>query len=126
MVEYTLTEIPAEKVSLGIPNYGYDWQLPFVRGITEATTIGNVEAIQIAVQNNAAISFDQTAQTPFFNYLTSERIWHEVWFEDVRSIRAKFDLIKEYDLYGAGYWQLMRWWRANWILLQDSFTILRP
>lgn len=125
VVEYSLTEIPAEKISLGIPNYGYDWELPFVRGTTEATTIGNVEAIQIAIQNNAAISFDLIAQSPFFNYLTPEQAWHEVWFEDMRSIRAKFDLIKEYNLYGAGYWQLMRWWRANWFLLEDTFTILR-
>ena len=29
VVEYALTRIPREKISLGIPNYGYDWALPF-------------------------------------------------------------------------------------------------
>ena len=28
VVEYALTRIPAEKINLGIPNYGYDWPLP--------------------------------------------------------------------------------------------------
>ena len=28
VVDYALTEIPAEKMNLGIPNYGYDWPLP--------------------------------------------------------------------------------------------------
>lgn len=120
VVEYAVTEIASEKINLGIPNYGYDWPLPFVRGTTAARTIGNVEAIQIAIQNNAVIQFDETAQSPFFNY-TSDGIFHEVWFEDVRSIQAKFELIKEFGLRGAGYWQLMRWWRANWLLLLGNF-----
>lgn len=120
VVDYAVTEIAPEKINLGIPNYGYDWPLPFVRGTTAARTIGNVEAIQIALQNNAVIQFDETAQSPFFNY-TSDGIFHEVWFEDVRSIQAKFELIKEFGLRGAGYWQLMRWWRANWLLLLGNF-----
>lgn len=32
VVEYAVTEIPPQKIDLGIPNYGYDWPLPFVRG----------------------------------------------------------------------------------------------
>lgn len=121
VVEYALTEIPAAKINLGIPNYGYDWPLPYERNITVARTIGNVEAIQIAIQNNTEIQFDFTAQSPYFEY-SRDSIQHIVWYEDVRSIQSKFNLIKEYDLRGAGYWQLMRWWRANWILLQNTFV----
>ena len=39
-VEYALTEVPREKLVLGIPNYGYDWPLPFVQGTTKARTTG--------------------------------------------------------------------------------------
>lgn len=124
VVEYALSEIAPEKINMGIPNYGYDWPLPFVRNETVATTIGNVEAIQIAIQNDTEIQFDDIAQSPFFQY-TRENILHEVWYEDVRSIQAKFDLIKEYNLRGAGYWQLMRWWRANWILLEHNFISVK-
>ncbi len=120
VVDYAITEIPPEKIRLGIPNYGYDWPLPFERGKTVAVTIGNVEAVQIAIQNSAVIYYDEIAQSPYFQY-TRDGILHEVWFEDVRSIQAKFGLIKEYGLGGAGYWQIMRWWRANWLLLMDEF-----
>ena len=120
VIDYAVTEIPPEKIRLGIPNYGYDWPLPFERGKTTAVTIGNVEAVQIAIQNDAEIHFDNTAQSPYFNY-TRDGIYHEVWFEDMRSMQAKFDLIKEYGLGGAGYWQIMRWWRANWLLLMENF-----
>lgn len=101
------------------------WPLPFVKGSTAAVTIGNVEAVRIAIRYSAVIRFDKTAQSPFFHYLTSENIRHEVWFEDVRSILEKLRLIRAYGLGGAGYWQLMRWWRANWLLLQDQFHITR-
>lgn len=120
VVDYAITEIPPEKIHLGIPNYGYDWPLPFERGKTAAVTIGNVEAVQIAIQNNAEIYFDDISKSPYFNY-TKDGIPHEVWFEDVRSIQAKFGLVKEYGLGGMGYWQIMRWWKANWMLLLESF-----
>lgn len=123
VVEYALTKIPKEKIGLGIPNYGYDWPLPFVRGETKATTISNREAVQIAIDHGVTIYFDEIAMSPYFHYW-QYGIEHEVWFEDVRSMMAKFDLIKEYGLSGAGYWQIMQLFLANWLLLEDTFTIL--
>ncbi len=120
VVEYAITEISPDKIDLGIPNYGYDWPLPYERGETKAETIGNIQAIRIAVENGAVIYFDEVAKSPYFNYVR-DGIEHEVWFEDVRSLQAKFDLIKEYELRGAGYWTIMQWFRANWQLLYNNF-----
>lgn len=122
VVEYALTRIPAEKINLGIPNYGYDWPLPYERGVTKARTISNTQAVEIAIENNAEIRFDQTAMSPFFTY-EKDGVSHEVWFEDVRSLKEKFSLISEYDLRGAVYWQIMNLFRANWLLLADTFYI---
>ena len=124
VVDYAVTAIPREKLSLGIPNYGYDWALPYERGVTRAKTINNHQAVQLAIDFGVDIRFDETAMSPYFRY------WqyggqHEVWFEDVRSIKAKFDLIKEYELSGAGYWQLMSLFRANWLMLNEMFYIER-
>ncbi len=139
VVEYAVTEIPASKIHLGIPNYGYDWPLPYERGVTKATTIGNVQAVRIAVEQGAAIAFDEIAKSPFFTYESAvnesvvnrkdgsteetQRVLHEVWFEDVRSLQAKFDLVKEFGLRGCGYWQIMQWFRANWLLLSENFYV---
>lgn len=123
VVEYAVTEIPVNKINLGIPNYGYDWPLPYERGVTKAVTIGNVEAVRIAVTHGAQIQFDEVAQTPFFRY-TENGTEHEVWFEDVRSLSAKFDLVEEFGLRGVGYWQLMRLFIANWKLLESRFLIV--
>jgi Predicted glycosyl hydrolase len=122
VIEYALTEIPPEKINLGIPNYGYDWLLPYVKGESRAVTIGHVEAVQIAIENDVPIQFDETAQSPYFTYIRDGKE-HEVWFEDVRSLQAKFNLLKEYDLKGIGVWQIMRLFRAMWLLYADMFYV---
>jgi hypothetical protein len=116
VAEYALGQIPAEKLILGIPNYGYDWQLPYERGITKARTIGNIEAVNLAVSQGSDIQYAPTAQSPWFTYKTGG-MEHVVWFEDVRSIQAKWKLVQDLDLAGAWYWNLMRKFRSNWLML---------
>lgn len=122
VVEYAVTEIDNRKINLGIPNYGYDWPLPFVQGETAATTLGNIQAVQIAVERGVEIRYDEVSQAPFFNYYENG-VEHVVWFEDVRSMQAKFDLIKEFNLRGGGYWNIMSWFYSNWLLGDSIFTI---
>lgn len=124
VVEYALTEIPAEKMWLGIPNYGYDWALPFRQGVTKATSISNQYALQLALRYGVEIQFDQKAQTPWFRYTDERGIEHEVWFEDARSIQAKLSLISEYGLSGAGYWNMIRPFPQNWQVLSSLYQIL--
>lgn len=76
------------------------------------------------MENNAVIQFDEIAMSPFFRY-EKDGVQHEVWFEDVRSMREKFRLITEYGLRGMGYWQVMKLFRANWLLLADTFTVVK-
>ena len=123
VLEYALTEMPGEKIFLGIPNYGYDWPLPFEQGRTRAQSISNQEAVEIAVRNGAEIQFDETAQSPFFRYTAPDGVVHEVWFEDARSMSAKLRLISEYGLHGAGYWNLMRPYPQGWVLLNALYAV---
>lgn len=124
VVDYAVSVIPRDKISLGIPNYGYDWPLPYERGVTKAQTLSYLGAIELAIDHGAEIQFDETAMSPYFRYW-QYGIQHEVWFEDVRSMKAKFDLVKEYDLSGTGYWQLMNFFRANWLMMEEMFYIER-
>jgi len=122
VVDYALTEMPPEKIYLGIPNYGYDWPLPFRQG-SRATSISNQYAVELAARNNVAIRYDERAQAPWFRYVDGNGREHEVWFEDARSIRAKLALAREYGLYGVGYWNLMRPFPQNWVVLNALYNI---
>lgn len=122
VLDYAVTEIDSTKINMGIPNYGYDWQLPYERGITKAKTLGNIEAVQLAIEKGAVIQFDEVAMSPYFNYVENG-VEHEVWFEDPRSIEAKLELIYEYNLRGASYWQIMQLFRSNWLLVDYNFNV---
>lgn len=122
VIDYAVTQIKRDKISIGIPNYGYDWTLPFTTGVTKARTIGNVEAVQLAIYFNATIQFDEVAMSPYFFYTDDIGLRHEVWFEDVRSLQQKFRLVSEYNLRGVGYWQIMQFFRANWLLLESMLN----
>lgn len=123
VVEYALTEMPAEKIMLGQNLYGYDWTLPFVQGESFARALSPQQAIALAWEVNAEIQFDERAQAPFFTYVDDSGAAHEVWFEDARSINAKFNLIQSFGLRGIAYWKLGLAFPQNWALLEDRFTI---
>lgn len=122
VVEYALTEFHPSQLYLGIPNYGYDWTLPFREG-SRARSLSNVEAVRLAWDRHAAIRYDEQAQAPWFRYVDDRGTEHEVWFEDARSVRAKLDLAFDYKLYGVGYWNLDRPFPQNWVVLNAMADI---
>lgn len=124
VIEYALTEMPASKIMMGQNLYGYDWTLPFVQG-SVARAVSPQQAIQIAADNNVAIEYDWRVQAPFFNYVDNEGREHVVWFEDARSIQAKFDLVKELGLRGMSYWKLGLSFPQNWLLIQENFNVVK-
>ena len=124
VVEYALTEFSPEQLYLGIPNYGYNWPLPFREG-NRAVSVNNVEAVRLAWNRHAAIRYDETAQAPWLRYVDEQGAEHEVWFEDARSIQAKLNLALEYGLYGVGYWNLDRPFPQNWVVLNSMAQIRR-
>lgn len=123
VLDYAVTAIPPEKLLLGIPNYGYDWPLPFVSGTTRARSLSNQQAIALAVEQGAEIFYDETAQSPYFHYTNNAGTAHAVWFEDARSLDAKLRLIQEYGLMGAGFWNLMRPFSQTWLVLDSLYQI---
>ncbi len=128
VIDYALTEIPREKLFVGIPNYGYDWALPYVRGETRAQSLGNVAAVERALERGVAIEYDETAQSPFYNYYDrpetyADAVEHIVWFQNARSSDAMLRLVAEYGLTGAGVWNIMRYFPAFWLVANQLYTI---
>lgn len=123
VLDYAVTLIPPEKIMLGVPNYGYDWPLPFEAGVTRARSLSNEEAIALARRENIAIQFDDTAVSPFFHYTAGDGTVHEVWFEDARSLSAKFQLMAEYGFLGCGIWNIDRPFAQTWTTLDSLYVI---
>jgi spore germination protein len=123
VIRYAVSQMPAGKILMGIPLYGYDWTLPYVRGGPYAKVVSPQDALELAIRFGASIQYDDPSESPFFRYWDGEGKEHEVWFEDARSIQAKFDLVKQYDLRGVSYWKLPLVFPQNWLLLEDNFEV---
>ncbi len=124
ILDYTVPAIPKEKILLGYQIIAKDWAIPFVDG-QQAETINMQTAMNRAYRNRANIQYDEISQSPFFNYRDGQGIIHEVWFEDVRSAQAKYDVIKEFGLRGISYWTLGYPFSQSGHLLKGNFIIIK-
>lgn len=122
VIDYALTEMSANKIMMGQNLYGFDWKIPFQQG-TNAKALSATAAVELAVRWGAEIKYDNKAQAPYFRYTDENGQNHEVWFEDARSIQAKFDLIRRKFLRGIAYWKLGLPFPQNWALLTNNFRI---
>jgi spore germination protein len=124
VLDYAASLIPRDKIFIGLPLYAKDWFIPHIRG-QEAETKSIQTAMDIAQRNNAQIQYDEISQSPFYYYRDQSGRMHEVWFEDPKSLQAKFDLVKEYGIRGITYWNLVYEFIQNWHLLEDNFIIVK-
>lgn len=124
---YASRLMPAAKILQGIPLYGYDWTLPQTPD-KPAAPVNLVDVYSLAFRYGAVIQYDQTAQSPWFRYRDERGAAHEVWFEDARSVQAKYQLAQELNLRGVGYWSFTNepyGFPQNWAILGDMFRVIK-
>ena len=121
MLDYAINTVPPEKIFLGVPTTGYDWELPYVPGVTWGNAITTDAAVQIAVDEGVPILFNQEAQAPYFYYEREEL--HLVWFKDARSFDAIGALVPEYGLQGLSIWNIMNFNTQLWFVINLNYNI---
>lgn len=103
-VQYAITVVPRSKLLLGIPQYAYDW--PISGDIRKGIAYSTQNAINNYKKYESQVYYDRVASAPAFRYIDKNGIEHEVWFEDPRSLLAKFHLVKDFNLAGLGCWHI--------------------
>lgn len=124
VISYGVSEIPSQKILMGIPMYGYDWPLPFIKGETTAVSLSPQQAIELALRTGSEISYDNNSQAPYF-YYSQDNIQHVVWFEDASSVFTRTELITKYNLSGGGFWNINRYFPQCWLVMNNQFKIAK-
>ncbi len=121
VISYAVTEIPSQKILMGMPNYGYDWTLPYREG-RPANILSINSAILRAAEKGADIEYNTTSEAPFYQY-TQDGTDHIVWFENARSTAARLQLVNDYNLGGVSYWTVNQFYAQNWRVLESMFNV---
>ncbi|WP_129691750.1 glycosyl hydrolase family 18 protein [Gottfriedia acidiceleris] len=103
-LKYAVSVVPRSKLLLGIPQYAYDW--PITGDIRKGSAYSTQNAINMYQKYESQVYYDRDASAPAFRYIDIKGTQHEVWFEDPRSLLAKFHLVKELNIAGLGCWHI--------------------
>jgi spore germination protein len=123
VIEFAVSVMDPNKIVMSIPLYGYDWTLPYEEGGEFANALNPVQAVNLAREKNVAISYDDEEEAPFFEYVDDEGQEHIVWFEDLRTMRAMFNLVDEFSLRGVSFWNLAFDYPQIWPYLLSRYEV---
>jgi spore germination protein len=101
-VKFATTVVPKQKVSLGLPAYGYDWNLTAKTGVQVHWN----EIPSLLSKTRTTPQRDLKSNAPHFSYTAADGARHEVWYEDAVSIAAKAGYAVTFDLKGVNEFAL--------------------
>ncbi len=120
VLSYAKTQIPASKIILGVPLYGYDW----VGG--QGTPVSWLQAFQLSEQYGVRPHFDAASQSPWFGYTDQSGRRHVVWFENGPSTQAKFEAAQSAGIGGVYVWIYGLEDTSIWAALRQSLPHRAP
>ncbi|HEV2368239.1 MAG TPA: glycoside hydrolase family 18 protein [Acidimicrobiales bacterium] len=100
------SEMPASKVILGIPFYGYTWQTSS-NGPRAPVTSGPAPVSYAQVTSlPLPVYWDPQGQVPWTAFQDGQQQWHELYFDDPQSVALKAQVADYVHLLGVGIWAL--------------------
>ncbi|WP_267151708.1 glycosyl hydrolase family 18 protein [Tumebacillus lacus] len=129
LIRRTLTfaqgRVAAGKLLLGLPFYGYDWEVPYEPDLSPSLVLQVPPVPEEVTERPGLIHWDDRALSPMFQYRDETGKKREVWYEDVRSLAAKLHLVREYGLAGISCHVQGIAPVAIWQMLSESFSVRR-
>jgi spore germination protein len=99
---YSLTTAPPSQISLGMPAYGYDWNLTKATGTSVA-----YNAIPALISQTGAVpQWNATYGSPWFTYTAANGASHVVWYENAQSVQLKSALAAAKAVASVSVWAL--------------------
>ena len=115
---YAASQMDPARLLVGLPAYAYDWDLTESDEGTGNYSVEDLYWTDIPAllgKSGVLLERDGIAQSPWAAYIENGHE-HMVWYEDAESIRAKAQLVSQYNLGGLSVWALGQedesFWRA--------------
>ncbi len=110
-IKIALQNIPPEKLILGIPLYGYEWETitnnPIAGVIPGSGKVASARRIEEILKDCASCTkgIDEAGQQPYI-VIPESNYFRQIFYENEESLTKKLDLAKIYKLGGVAFWAL--------------------
>ena len=101
-----LQAIPAQKIIVGIANYGYDWPEPTKKSHPSAKDLSVQEALLHAYESEAQVELDPASLNPHYSYSDDSDRVHQVWFLDAATAYNQMRAAERLGVQGTALWRL--------------------
>ncbi len=112
-VDKTIDKVPSQKLILGIPLYGYEWEtigtVPRSAIIPNTGQAASNRRVELLKESCATCSaqFENIAEEPYLIYLDNEtNSYHQFFYPDIRSTQVKLNYAAKMNLGGVALWAL--------------------
>ncbi len=100
-VDKLASEVPSEKIVLGMATYGYDWPKN-----DTGVSISYGKALTNAKAAESIIDFDNDTYNLHYSYYDEDNVLHDVYFTDAATNFNSLRFATEYGLAGTAIWRL--------------------
>jgi spore germination protein YaaH len=120
VLAYAVTAVPANKIEVGVPLYGYDWPADPTQpdGFGVATSVSYAQAEALRTAHGAARQWSSVDAAPYFTYVAGG-VQHVVWYNDADATKAKMTFIEKYRLRGLVFWAVGSEDTRQWPVLRS-------
>lgn len=112
----------------GLTVLGYEWSLPYQGGRTVANSLTYDSVINLAVEADATIYYNDVYQRPYFDYsriVFAYNAQQVVWFVDGRSIDSVLEIADDYNVQGIAIWNIMAYFAQQWLTINSQYEIVK-
>ena len=120
---------PPEKLLLGIPFYGYEWTTttnkylsPTIKNSGQLASYRRIKSIINNPPEELTLSWDDQALSPWL-YFSNGNYYQQIYYDDLRSLGLKYDIVNQIDMAGIGIWALGYEGQETeiWDLIEEKF-----
>jgi spore germination protein len=118
VIDFARTVVPARKIYMGLPFYGYDWHA----GGT--TAVQAADAVALIAAHHFKVAHDAASGEADLSYTDTQGVKHVLWFIDRRALTTKLDLLESHfpGVGGVAIWQMYREDPRFWTVLEHTMS----